>query len=81
MFFNAVFLKSFDGNKLAISTFMADLRVLLDPSWGDEMDSPLKGAQFDSFREKRVAVWTTYEWDLEKKEVTVWMSQRFVEEI
>jgi hypothetical protein len=63
------------GNR-SLST---NLRELLDPSWGDEVDGKVKGAIFEAFREQGLAVWSSFTWDAKNKEASVWMPESFVE--
>ncbi|KAF7947548.1 hypothetical protein EAE96_008634 [Botrytis aclada] len=60
------------------SSFINDIRPLLDPTWGDEMDSRFKGSKFDTFREKGLIVWSTMEWDVKAKEASAWMPSTLV---
>ncbi|TGO77146.1 hypothetical protein BELL_0121g00190 [Botrytis elliptica] len=50
-----------------------NIRPLLDPTWGDEMDAQFKGIQFKTFREKGMVLWSTIEWNLETSEASAWM--------
>jgi hypothetical protein len=36
------------------------------------------GLAYESFRERGVAIWSTFSWSLEKKQVSAWMSRSFV---
>jgi hypothetical protein len=58
-----------------------DLRLILDPSWGDEVDINFKGKAFEAFRNKGVLVWSAFNWDLESKTATVWMSKTIASSI
>ncbi|TVY26359.1 hypothetical protein LHYA1_G006012 [Lachnellula hyalina] len=54
-------------------------RLILDPSWGDEVDGSVKGGAWETMRESGLRVWSTLKWDVEKKEASAWMDERFVE--
>lgn len=56
-----------------------DLRALLDPSWGDEVDRDFKGATYEKLREDGLIVWSTMTWDHNRKEASAWMPQTFVD--
>ncbi|KAF7945713.1 uncharacterized protein EAE97_004751 [Botrytis byssoidea] len=62
-----------DLGEMGSRSFINDLRPLLDPTWGDEMDSRFRGSKSDTFREKGLIVWSTLEWDVEAQEATAWM--------
>ncbi|MCJ1447172.1 MAG: hypothetical protein MMC23_007682 [Stictis urceolatum] len=55
-----------------------DLRPLLDPSWG-EVSPQMGHPKVQHFREKGVAVWSTFEFDVGKKVVKVVMDKEFVD--
>jgi hypothetical protein len=57
---------------------MMDLRPLLDPSWGDEVDADWRGERFERFRERGVAVWSSAAWGIERRVATAWMPEEFV---
>ncbi|QSZ30611.1 hypothetical protein DSL72_000168 [Monilinia vaccinii-corymbosi] len=58
-----------------------NLRVLLDPSWGDEVNGFCKGEKYENWRAKDVIVWSTFKFDIRKKKVTVWMPQDLVDQM
>ncbi|KAA8570727.1 hypothetical protein EYC84_000122 [Monilinia fructicola] len=59
-------------------SLMNNLRPLLDPTWGDEMNSQFKGANFDAFRKAGVIVWSTIELDVQTWTARVWMPRSLV---
>ncbi|TGO68988.1 hypothetical protein BOTNAR_0017g00340 [Botryotinia narcissicola] len=62
-----------DLGEMGSWSFINDLRPLLDPTWGDEMDSRFRGSKSDTFRQKGLIVWSTMEWDVEAQEAIAWM--------
>ena len=58
--------------------YMTNLRPLLDPSWGDEVDESWKGERFERFRERGVVLWSAAAWQREKRVATAWMPEEFV---
>ncbi|KAA8567589.1 hypothetical protein EYC84_008064 [Monilinia fructicola] len=44
--------------------FFANLRGLLDPSWGDEHCDAYKGTKVETLREKGLVIWTTIGYDV-----------------
>ena len=56
-----------------------NLRPILDPSWGDEVDAELKGPDFEALREKGIALWSTLTFDVQTKVASAWMPESFVE--
>jgi hypothetical protein len=62
-------------------SFFTNLRELLDPSWGDEVDGKVKGAIFETFKEQGLLLWSSFTWDTKKKEASVWMPESFVEKV
>ncbi|KUJ24365.1 uncharacterized protein LY89DRAFT_19491 [Mollisia scopiformis] len=67
--------------RLGIIALQHDLRALLDPSWGDEVDRDFQGPAYEKFREKGLFLWSTITWDGEKKEASAWMSKSFVDSL
>ena len=65
--------------KSGLMAFKTNLRLILDPSWGDEVDGSVKGGAWETMRESGLRVWSTLKWDVEKKEASAWMDERFVE--
>ncbi|TVY92831.1 hypothetical protein LAWI1_G006042 [Lachnellula willkommii] len=65
--------------KSGFKAFKTNLRLILDPSWGDEVDGSMKGGRWDMVREKGLRVWSTLKWDAEKREASAWMHEGFVE--
>lgn len=55
-----------------------DLRGLLDPSWGDEVDEDWRGKRFERFREKGVVMWSAAGWEREERVATAWMPEELV---
>ena len=55
-----------------------DLRPLLDPSWGDEVDGFFEGKPYEILRGKGIAVWTAVEWEVEARLASVWTNEEFV---
>jgi hypothetical protein len=66
-------------NKTDFTVLMTDLRAVLDPSWGDEVDGSVKGAQWEKLREKGLVIWTTFTWDVAQKQASAWMPESFVD--
>ncbi|KAF4637996.1 hypothetical protein G7Y89_g71 [Cudoniella acicularis] len=62
----------------AMKKLKFDPRPLLDPS-GDETDPAVKGQAYEMLREQGLVMWTTFKWDLGKKEASAWMPDSFVE--
>ncbi|KAB8297733.1 hypothetical protein EYC80_001535 [Monilinia laxa] len=60
-------------------SFMNNIRPLLDPTWGDEMNSQFKGANFDTFRKKGLIIWSTIELNVQTWKVKVWMPSPLVD--
>jgi hypothetical protein len=58
---------------------MTNLRVLFDPSWGDEVDSSFRGPSFDRIREKGLVVWSTFTWDIGSRKASAWMPKTVVD--
>jgi hypothetical protein len=58
-----------------------DSRSLLDPSWGDEVDSKVKGSVYDNLINKGLIAWSTFEWDTEKKVASAWMPESLIEDM
>lgn len=65
--------------KSGFMAFKTNLRLILDPSWGDEVDGTVKGGHWDTMRERGLRVWSTLKWDAERREASAWMDEGFVE--
>ncbi|KAI9649867.1 hypothetical protein NHQ30_002449 [Ciborinia camelliae] len=64
-----------DLDEVGLRSFRYNLRPLLDPTWGDEMESQLKGGKFDASREDGLIVWSTIELDIEAREYAVYLAR------
>lgn len=58
-----------------------DARRLLDPSWGDEVDTDFSGDRFEQLRREGILVFSSFTWDGKKKEASAWMSRTLVERL
>lgn len=58
-----------------------DLRSLIDPSWGDEVDEMLKKPSYEMFRREGVILWSRFEFDVRAKVASVWMPDFVVNEM
>ena len=65
--------------KVGSEAFGMNLRPVLDPSWGDEVEAKWKGAGFESLREQGLVMWSTFTFNVEKKIASAWMPEKFVE--
>ena len=59
-----------------------DLRPFLDPSW-DEVEDPYRHLDSDMekrwFKDLKMVLWSTFEWDSEAKMAKAWMDRSFIE--
>ncbi|KAH6667869.1 hypothetical protein B0J14DRAFT_173776 [Halenospora varia] len=53
-------------------------RTLLDPA-ADESESSLKSSQYEVLRQNGLVLWSSFAFDVEKKVVSAWMGERFVD--
>ncbi|TEY39226.1 hypothetical protein BOTCAL_0466g00080 [Botryotinia calthae] len=67
-----------DSGEMSPWSFNNEIRPLLDPIWGDEIDSRFKGSKLDTFREKGLIVWSTLEWDVGAKKASAWVPSTLV---
>ncbi|KAI9645882.1 hypothetical protein NHQ30_005318 [Ciborinia camelliae] len=58
-----------------------NLRVLLDPSWGDEVKNSYRGKEYENWRAEDVIVWSTFKFDVRKKKAKVWMPKNLVDQM
>ncbi|KAB8295810.1 hypothetical protein EYC80_008632 [Monilinia laxa] len=58
-----------------------NLRALLDPSWGDEVHDFYEGRRYENWRAKDVIVWSTFKYDIMKREAKVWMPKSLVDQM
>ncbi|KAI9645883.1 hypothetical protein NHQ30_005319 [Ciborinia camelliae] len=63
------------------NTFFANMRSILDSSWGDKYWSEYMGSQVEIFRENGVVIWTTIGYDVVTGVVSVWMPEVFIEKV
>lgn len=58
---------------------MMNLRALLDPNWGDEVDPLFNGTQSEKFREQGIFVLSTFSWDMKDRKTSSWMPKGVVD--
>ncbi|KAH6667863.1 hypothetical protein B0J14DRAFT_173642 [Halenospora varia] len=68
------------GGHFSTFQFRMDIRPVIDPSWGDEVDAETKGKKFREFREKHIVFWSTFDFDVKKQVARAWIPRSLVEE-
>lgn len=58
-----------------------ELRQLLDPSWGEEVEAKFKGEEVRRFREEGVRLWSSFRWDTCGRVARAWIPEGMVAEL